>query len=333
MAVLLDHWVLDPFAIVFAVLAAWHEAGLARLRRADRGQARARRLRSLLFYCGLAVALIAVASPVEYWAERYFYVHMIQHLLLMFAAPTLIVTGAPWTPLRAAWPAAPAATALPPGEPDGPVFAGPVSAGPGAGGTVSAAVPPGEPGGPVSAGPGAARRGPVRAAARFAGRPWTAVVAFNLTMIFWHLPGPLDASVTSPAVRIWLMHGSFLIVAVAFWLQFLSSPPLRLRLTPLAQAVALLATNVAMWVLAMAMGILTSASWYPVYDHVRGVTLPAFADQQIGAGILWICGDFWAIPCMILVVRRLIAADGSVSAAVDRMLGRGSRRYQWANRA
>ena len=79
-----------------------------------------------------------------------------------------------------------------------------------------------------------------------------------------------------------------------------------------------------MWLLAMAMGIFSSASWYSVYDHIPGVTLPAFADQQIGAGILWICGDFWAVPCMIFVIRRLIAEDGSVGAAVDQILGRGS---------
>jgi cytochrome c oxidase assembly factor CtaG len=133
-------------------------------------------------------------------------------------------------------------------------------------------------------------------------------------------------------VHIWLMHGSFLAAGILFWLQFLPSPPFRIRMTAAAQAAALLATNVVMWILAMAMGILTSTSWYPVYNHIPGVTLPAFADQQIGAGILWICGDFWAVPAMISVVRRFIAEDGSAGAAVDRILGRGSARYRWANR-
>jgi putative membrane protein len=285
---LLEHWTFDPFLIIALVLAGWHEIGLARLRR-DPGadQVTGRRRRSLLFYAGLAVALIAVQSPLEYWAYDYFYVHILQHLLLMFAAPTLIVAGAPWRPLLEALP---------------------------------------------DRVRGSNSTRPLRAAGRALLRPWVSIALFNVVMVCWHLPAPLDLAERNRVVQIWLMHSSFLLAGVLFWLQFIASPPVRIKMSPVGQAASLLLTNCVMWVLAMAMGFLTSSSWYSVYDHVPGVTLPAFADQQIGAGILWICGDFWAIPTMIFVIRKLMAEDGSVGAAVDRILGRGSGRYNWASR-
>jgi cytochrome c oxidase assembly factor CtaG len=296
MSYLVDHWSFDPFLIIAVGLVVWHEIGLARLARRSRPErTRQRRIRSIWFYCGLAVLLIAVQSPVDYWADDYFFVHMIQHLLLMFAAPTLIVAGAPWQPLLDALPG---------------------QSGKAATREVLTA--------------GWTR--PLRATGRFLLRPWVSVVVFSLVMFGWHLPGPFDLAQRNQAVHIWLMHSSFFLAGVLFWLQFIGSPPFRIKMSTIAQAAALVATNGVMWVLAMAMGFLTSTSWYSVYDHVPGVTLPAFADQQIGAGILWICGDFWAIPTMIFVIRKLMAEDGSVSAAVDRILGRGSARFNWANR-
>jgi putative membrane protein len=296
MRTVFHHWSFDPFLIVVIGLVCWHEIGLARLARRSRPErTRQRRRRSFVFYTGLAVLLIAVESPIDYWSGDYFYVHMIEHLLLMFAAPTLVVAGAPWQPLLG--------------------------------------------GLPGKLGQDATREvmtgrwaRPLRAIGGFMLRPWVSIIFFNVVMVFWHLPGPFDLSERNQAVHIWLAHGSFFIAGVLFWLQFIDSPPFRIKMTPLGQATSLLVTNSFMWVLAMAMGFLTSTSWYSVYDHVPGVTLPAFADQQIGAGILWICGDFWAIPTMIFVVRKLMAEDGSVSAAVDRMLGRGSQRYRWAGR-
>jgi putative membrane protein len=290
------HWSADPFLLVVALVVVWHEIGLARLARRSRpDRTRQRRRRSLYFYAGLAVLLIAVCSPVDYWADDYFFVHMIQHLLLMFAAPSLVVAGAPWAPLLDGLPGH-------------------------LGRTATREVMTG----------GWAR--PARALGAALLSPWTAVVVFNVVMIAWHLPVLYDLAARNQAVHVWLMHGSFFLAGLAFWAQFIPSPPLRMRMAPLAQVCALVGTNIVMWVLAMAMGILSSSSWYVVYAHVPGVTLPPFADQQIGAGILWICGDFWAVPCLTAVIRRLIAEDGSVGSAIDRILRHDSRRYEWAHR-
>ena len=261
MSYLVDHWSFDPFIIVVAVLVIWHEIGLARLARRSRPERTAqRRRRSWLFYAGLVMLLLSVVSPVDYWADGYFFVHMLQHMLLMFAAPTLVVAGAPWQPLL-----------------DG---------------------LPGRAGQAVTR--GTLRGGwsrPLRAVGGFLLRPWVSVTLFSLVMIVWHLPALFDLGQNNQAVHIWLMHGSFFIAGVLFWLQFIPSPPFRRRMSLPAQVAALVATNVVMWVLAMSMSILTQVSWYPVYNHVPGVTLPPFADQQIGAAILWVCGDFWGHPC------------------------------------
>ena len=296
MSYLTDHWSFDPFMIVVAVLVIWHEIGLARLARRSRpDRTRQRRQRSFFFYAGLAMLLLTVQSPIDYWSDDYFFIHMIQHLLLMFAAPTLVVAGAPWQPLL-----------------DG---------------------LPGRSGQAVTRG---TMRGtwsrPLRAAGAFLLRPWVAVILFNGVMILWHLPAFFDLGQNNQAVHIWLMHGSLFATGVLFWLQFIPSPPARIRMRPGTQIAALAGTNVVMWFLAMSMSILATNSWYPVYNHIPGVTLPPFADQQIGAAILWVCGDFWCYPAGFLVFRRMIAGDGSIGAAVDRMLRRGAgSRGGWAS--
>jgi cytochrome c oxidase assembly factor CtaG len=197
----------------------------------------------------------------------------------MFAAPSLIVAGAPWQPL---------ASALSPVRPRWPR--------------------------------------PLRAVGGFFVRPWVAVALFNAVMLLWHLPGPLDLANRNQTVHLWVMDGSFFAAGVLFWLQFIPSPPFRRQMPLVSQAAALVVTNAIMIGIAMALSIFVSGSLYSVYDHVPGVTLPPFADQQIGAAILWVCGDFWALPTLILVIRQLIVSDGSLAAALDKMLNRDAIR-------
>ena len=206
----------------------------------------------------------------------------------MFAAPSLVVAGAPWQPLL-----------------DG---------------------LPGRSGQAATRGvmTGGWSR-PLRAVGAFFLRPWPAIVTFNVVMVGWHIPVLFDLAEDNGYVHIWLMHSSFFAAGVLFWLQFIPSPPFRSQLQPLGRAGALLGTNVVMIFTAMALSIFVTKSVYAPYDHIAGVTLLPFADQQIGAAILWVCGDFWALPTMIVTVRNLIADESGIGTALDHFVRRGSR--------
>lgn len=52
--------------------------------------------RDACFYCGLLVLVLAIDSPVDTYADRLFWVHMIQHVLLTMVAPPLLLLGRPW---------------------------------------------------------------------------------------------------------------------------------------------------------------------------------------------------------------------------------------------
>jgi putative membrane protein len=283
----LSRWTFDPFVIVVAIVVVWHEIGLHQLaKRSVPERTSTRRRRSFVFYGGLAVLLVAVVSPLEYWGYDYFFVHMVQHVLLMFFASGLVVVGSPWLPL---------------------VHALPV----GVRRRVGRALYLGR------------WSHLLRRTGRFLTSGVVAVVAFNAVMVVWHVPGPLDFSDTNWLAHVWLMHGSYFVAGVFFWAQIVPSYPFRPRLSFMGRIGALLATNVVMFVLAMALSIFTSHSWYSVYDHVAGVRLSPFADQQIGAAILWVCGDFWALPALAWVIRQAISEEGSAGALLDRALRTG----------
>jgi putative membrane protein len=280
---IVENWSFDPFVIVVAVVVVLHECGLANLRRRSVPErTRKRRLRSLLFYAGLALLLLTVTSPIDYWSDSYFFVHMIEHIMIAFFAPILIVAGAPWLPLLHGLPVGFRRRVV------RAVLLGRFSRG-------------------------------LRSVGRFLVNPWTALVSFNVVMVIWHFPALFDAAQENQAVHIGLMHASLFVTGTLFWLQIIPSYPFRLKASPLWQIGAIISTNVVMFVMAMSLSLFSESSWYSVYAQVPGVTLSPYADQQIGAAILWICGDFWAIPALAVTIRRAMNSPGGFSLGVDRL--------------
>ena len=94
---MLTHWSVDPplgyLALAYVVIS----ATLYLLGGRSRGTPLPRQpLRDASFFAGLAVIVLALNSPLDHYAEDLFWVHMIQHILLLTLAPPLILLGQPW---------------------------------------------------------------------------------------------------------------------------------------------------------------------------------------------------------------------------------------------
>jgi putative membrane protein len=67
-------------------------------------------LHTAAFVAGLATIVLALDSPIDAYADELFWVHMLQHVLLLTVAPPLILLGRPWPRMWRALPLAPRST-------------------------------------------------------------------------------------------------------------------------------------------------------------------------------------------------------------------------------
>jgi cytochrome c oxidase assembly factor CtaG len=83
-------WSLEPpvLYVAFAALLYW---------RGGEGYRRARDWREeASFAAGLVTIVLSLESPIDGYAAQLFWVHMVQHVLLLTVAPPLILLGRPW---------------------------------------------------------------------------------------------------------------------------------------------------------------------------------------------------------------------------------------------
>jgi putative membrane protein len=283
-----------PLVLLAGVLAASvHLWGLHSLnQRSTSERARRRRRKMWLSIAGIMVATLSVCSPLEYWSMQYFWVHMLQHISVMLAAPALYVAGAPSLAL---------------------VHALPLTARRGLLRYVNIA-------------PGAR---PLRGLIHVVSSARFAIISFNVVMVFWMLPTPFDFVMKSETLHVGLMLSSFLLTGILFWSKIIASYPFRPIEAPLVRVGALLVTNLIMTLVAMSVSLFSSTADYrfPSVMMVMGsmvmpmtvVTMNRLADQQIGAAILWVCGDFWCLPALIYSIHSALKNDTD-SRLIDRFL-------------
>jgi cytochrome c oxidase assembly factor CtaG len=168
-------------------------------------------------------------------------------------------------------------------------------------------------------------------APRWLFHPFVAAIVMNVVMVAAHLSSVFDFMMSRSWAMDWLMEPAFLLSGLFFFHFIIPSLPRKSHVRARFQLAMIILTMAVMLILAMAMSIFTKDSWYTVMVmHPGMAAMPgmatsasvAFDQQRLAAAILWICGDVWAIPCLVLIVRRVIARDGSLFAALEKQTSR-----------
>lgn len=275
---------LDPQYVLLAATAAVYLLGSRRTHTAARNL-RAQHLRDLAFLTALGLLALALSGWVDGLSAKLFWVHMVQHVMLIMVIAPLILLSRPWVRM---WRAVPLD------------------------GRVAIARP-------LSRSSGAA---PLRAGVRALGRPGPALALFAAVLLGWHLPFMFDATLQSGAVHV-AEHVSFLAVALLLWKHVIPSPPLRAPLGEPQRVIYTIAAMIVSWALAVALALYPTVLYHPYAELAsRPGGLSAMADQQIAAGIMWVPGSITFVIVIFAYVHRwLLAPDGRETRPVRQLAG------------
>jgi putative membrane protein len=240
--------------------------------RGTRAKEAAARARKPSTFAGSA----AGKSPwTEIWA-RLFWVHMIQHLLLLLVIAPLLVVGAPAIPL---WLGLPRWARR--------AFKRCVRL--------------------------KVRRGLYRAAG-WLRRPVVSCALLLIGVWAWHWPPLYDLALTNGIIHDWCEHATFLAVSVLFWTQVISSPPLHIRMGYLGRLGCVGFAILQNLILAILIGF-SQAPLYTPYVHLAASSLSALQDQHLGAGIMWTFGDLpFGIAFAAVLHRWLVSVTDEPAA-------------------
>ncbi len=237
--------------------------------------------RGISFVAALFLALVGDSAPVDILSGRLFWVHMIQHLLLLVIIPPLLVAAAPLQPL---WRGLPSWACR----------------------LLSGAAPP-------------KVRRTLCEVGHWLRHPAASCVLLIIGIWVWHWPTLYDLALTDETIHDWAEHLTFLAVSVLFWTQLIPSPPLCPRLNTVGQMLCI-GFAIAQNVVLAGLIAFAPVSLYAPYAHLATPpgAFSALQDQQLGAGIMWTFGDVpFGVSLSILFHRWLAEHSGDASIVIQ----------------
>ena len=230
-------------------------------------------LRGVYFFVAVLIALVGDSAPVNFFSARLFWVHMVQHLLLLVIIAPLLVASAPLLPMwygLSQW----------------------------ARGLLSRLAR-------------SKATKPFYYTGRWLRPPAVAGLLLMTGMWVWHWPAFYDLTLTNEIIHDWGEHLAFITISLLFWLQIIPSPPLAPRAGYIGRLACLgfaIIQNVALAVL-LAFSV---TPLYAPYAHIVAAPggFTALQDQQLGAGIMWTFGD---VPFLIAVGALILQWLASLS--------------------
>jgi cytochrome c oxidase assembly factor CtaG len=237
--------------------------------------------RPVSYLAGLAVVGFALCSPLDVLVQQLFFMHMIQHLLLIMIAPPLLLLPNPLPFLL--W-------GLP----------GPLRLG--AGGVLNSLIN---------------KQSLVGRALRWLTTPVVVWFIFVVVVIGWHDPALYNAALSSEFVHD-LEHLTMFGAGMLFWWTVTGAGP---RLHKQLSRVAKIAFIIAVIPPNMALGIVLAFSQQPIYsfynDMPRLWGISALDDQRISGVIMWIPGNMMYFIAALIIIFLILSGEGRKPAAKE----------------
>lgn len=260
--------------ITLASAGVFYSVGWGRLRRRQRRESRlANRWRLISYWSGLLVIALALMSPIDVLSSQLFFMHMIQHLLLVMIAPPLLMLANPLPFVLWGLPAGARRIV---------------------GNWLSQILN---------------HRSPSRHWLRTLSGPGLVWFLLVCTLIGWHDPNAYNAALRYPLVHD-LEHLTFFLPAVLYWwLATGAGPRLHKQLSLPARTAFVMAAIPPNMLIGMAIAF----SSEPIYTYYLTVPrlwqIEVMLDQALAGVIMWVPGSMMYIVAALILIGRWFSLE------------------------